>query len=111
MLCRDGLERVDVTDNATVHDLREAIQEKLGVPYHGAWLLRPARRGACFARWTVAPREGSPRPPFADQQLSKDQGLLRAAARPSDFKDMINDRATLRSLGVTHGALIFLRYR
>jgi len=76
---RDGLERVDVTDNATVHDLREAIQEKLGVPYH-------------------------------DQQLSKDQGLLRAAARPSDFKDMINDRATLRSLGVTHGALIFLRY-
>ena len=39
MPCRDGLERVEVADKATLHDLREAIQSKLQIPYHGASLL------------------------------------------------------------------------
>ena len=30
--CRDGLERVEVSDNGTVGDLKKAIQERLNVP-------------------------------------------------------------------------------
>jgi len=68
-----------VPDGATVHDLREAIQAKLGVEYH-------------------------------DQQLSRDQGLLREASNGAGFKDMIDTRATLSKLGLGNGDMVFLRY-
>lgn len=122
---RDGLERVEISETANVHDLREAIAEKLGVPYHGegsavgngaesrghAMYLRSVISGASSPR-RLGPHGSHPvvRAPHADQQLSKDQGLLRASSRSWEFKDMLDDRALLSSLGLSNGALVFLRY-
>ena len=76
---RDGLERVEVPDTATLHDLREAIQSTLNIPYH-------------------------------DQYLSRDRALLTPTSSIAAFKYLLDDRASLAHLGVSHGDMIYLKY-
>ena len=76
---RDGLERVEVPDTATLHDLREAIQSTLNIPYH-------------------------------DQYLSRDRAILTPTSSIAAFKDLLDDRASLAHLGVSHGDMIYLKY-
>jgi nuclear protein localization family protein 4 len=78
---RDGLERVTVEANATVKELQSAIAETLNVP-------------------------------VSQQLLSRNRALLLAKEpdRDSSFTDMKNLDASLLSLGLGHGAVVYLVY-
>jgi nuclear protein localization family protein 4 len=79
---RDGLERVTVDANATVKQLQHAIAETLNVP-------------------------------VSQQLLSRNQALLLAKGADRDaasFTDMKNLDSSLSSLGLTHGAMVYLVY-
>ncbi|CAM6129389.1 unnamed protein product [Calypogeia fissa] len=78
---RDGLERVTVDSSSTVAKLQQAIEEQLQVP-------------------------------IGSQLLSQRQGLLLAkeADLAAQFGDMRNPSATLASLGIAHGSVVFLSY-
>lgn len=78
---RDGLERVTVEGNATVGQLQSAIAETLNVP-------------------------------VSNQLLSRNQALLlsKDAENTTKFGDMQNPSASVSSLGIAHGAVIFLAY-
>ncbi|KAG0591364.1 hypothetical protein M758_1G166700 [Ceratodon purpureus] len=78
---RDGLERVTVASNATVGDLQGAIAETLNVP-------------------------------VSAQLLSRNQALLvsKDPVSGKEFADMQSPGATLASLGIGHGTLLFLYY-
>lgn len=77
---RDGLERVEVPDHATVADLKSAINSKLQIPIEDMLLS-------------------------LDPKLLTTKGDAEA-----EFKDMINNASPLTSLGITHGAMIHLLY-
>lgn len=47
--------------------------------------------------------------PVSSQLLSRDQALL-LSKDPQEFADMQNPRATLSSLGISHGSVLFLFY-
>jgi len=82
MRSRDGLERVTVAANATVGDLQKTIAETLNVP-------------------------------ISNQLVSRNQALLLSkdpSVNASQFSDMQNPAVTLSSLGITHGAVLFLSY-
>jgi len=78
---RDGLERVSVDPNSTVEKLRQAIEENLQVP-------------------------------VSNQLLSTNQGLLlsKSSNLAEEFTDMKNPSASLTSLGIGHGSVVFLSY-
>jgi len=79
---RDGLERVTVDANATVKQLQYAIAETLNVP-------------------------------VSQQLLSRNRALLLAKGADRDaasFTDMKNLDSSLSSLGLTHGAMVYLVY-
>jgi nuclear protein localization family protein 4 len=78
---RDGLERVTVEANATVKELQSAIAETLNVP-------------------------------VSQQLLSRNRALLLAKEpdRDASFTDMKNLDASLSSLGLGHGAVVYLVY-
>ncbi|KAG6554767.1 hypothetical protein Mapa_003786 [Marchantia paleacea] len=78
---RDGLERVTVDPNATVGKLQQAIEENLQVP-------------------------------ISNQLVSTNQGLLLSKSRDlaSEFTDMKVPSASLSSLGIAHGSVVFLSY-
>lgn len=75
---RDGLERIEVPDNATVADLRKTIHQKLNIP-------------------------------LDDIQLSKNQQLLSSQVH-GQFTDLANAKASLKTIGVQHGDIIFMLY-
>lgn len=82
MRSRDGLERVTVAANATVGDLQKTIAETLNVP-------------------------------ISNQLVSRNQALLLSkdpSVNASQFSDMQNPAVTLSSLGIAHGAVLFLSY-
>eukprot|EP00249_Psilotum_nudum_P008165 c21083_g1_i1 orf=324-1562(-) len=81
---RDGLERANVDPSATVGQLQSVIESEFQVP-------------------------------VSAQLLSRNQGLLlakgaAAAAAASNFIDMKDPSATLASLGLSHGSVVFLSY-
>ena len=79
---RDGLERVAVENpHATVSQLKSIIQTQLGIPVE-------------------------------NQTLSTNQNLLLSKSLEDlvRFTDMTNPDATLSSLGVSHGSILFLSY-
>jgi nuclear protein localization family protein 4 len=78
---RDGLERVTVDLGSTVAKFQQAIAEQLQVP-------------------------------IESQLLSQSQGLLLAKGPDlaGQFSDMSNPSATLASLGIAHGSVVFLSY-
>ncbi|XP_024373871.1 NPL4-like protein 2 isoform X1 [Physcomitrium patens] len=78
---RDGLERVTLANNATVGDLQAAIAENLNVP-------------------------------VSSQLLSRNQALLlsKDPVNGKEFADMQDSGATLSSLGIAHGSLLYLFY-
>lgn len=49
------------------------------------------------------------RVPISDQGLSTNQGILLSKS-PDDFRNMRDPSVTLRSLGLVHGSLVFLKY-
>lgn len=75
---RDGLERIQVDDGASLSALQQAIQGQLGVP-------------------------------LEQQRLSKDAALL-TAKNGSGISLLSGGAASLASLGVAHGDLLFLAY-
>ncbi|KXZ49382.1 hypothetical protein GPECTOR_21g608 [Gonium pectorale] len=75
---RDGLERIEVPDNATLSALKSAIHERLAIP-------------------------------LDDMLLSKQPALL-TSKEPYSFRDMAINDATLKSLGVSHGDMVYLLY-
>lgn len=78
---RDGLERVTVGNTATVGELQAVIEETLNVP-------------------------------VSSQLLSRDKALLlsKDPVIGKEFADMQNPGATLSSLGIAHGSVLFLFY-
>lgn len=79
---RDGLERVTVDNpHATVAQLKALIQSQLQIPFH-------------------------------NQTLSTNQNLLiaKTAGDFSRFADMADPNATLSSLNLSHGSIVFLAY-
>jgi len=76
---RDGLERVEVPNNATVNVLKITVEGQLGIPYH-------------------------------EQTLSRDQGLLKSHANSAQYKDLADPNMVLSKLGLSNGAMVFLRY-
>ncbi|GFR49916.1 hypothetical protein Agub_g12024 [Astrephomene gubernaculifera] len=75
---RDGLERIQVDDGATLAALKAAIQAQLAIPAE-------------------------------DMHLSKQPGLL-TSKEPYSFRDMAINDASLKSLGVSHGDMVYLLY-
>ncbi|GLI70914.1 hypothetical protein VaNZ11_015942 [Volvox africanus] len=75
---RDGLERVEVDDGATLSALKAAINAKLAIP-------------------------------LDDMLLSKQPGLL-TTKEPYSFRDLAINDASLKSLGVAHGDMVYLLY-
>ena len=80
LICRDGLERVEVPDHATVADLKSIINEKLQIPIEDMLLS-------------------------LDPKLLTTKGDAHA-----EFTDMINNDAPLSSLNVAHGTVVHLLY-
>jgi len=75
---RDGTERVEVPDGATVGQLKRQVESQLGVK-------------------------------VSDQTLSLNQGLLMAKLA-SAFTDLSDDRKSLKSAGLSHGTMVYLKY-
>ncbi|KAJ9529201.1 hypothetical protein QJQ45_007898 [Haematococcus lacustris] len=97
---RDGLERVEVPDAATLAQLKQAISDSLHIP-------------------------------LPDMQLSKNPGLLSSKTpkvqgrgwgwgwawgfsnkgQGKDYADLSNPAASLASLSITHGDMLFMLYQ
>ncbi|KAG2443114.1 hypothetical protein HYH02_009527 [Chlamydomonas schloesseri] len=75
---RDGLERIEVEDGASLSALKGAIHARLGIP-------------------------------LDDMHLSKQPALL-TSKEPYSFRDMAINDASLKSLGVSHGDMVYLLY-
>ena len=112
-------------DGATVGELRQLLEATLKVPYADQTLsldqrlVRPtaassARRALPAHRVTSAPGPGG----APSRQRERPLTLARLCAtcaqllapEPSAFRDMASERATLASLGVGHGSLLYFRY-
>lgn len=78
---RDGLERVNLESTATVHELQQAIEETLKVP-------------------------------VGNQVISRNQALLlsKDSSLAAAHKDLADKSASLASLGIANGAIVFLYY-
>ncbi|PSC72970.1 NPL4 1 [Micractinium conductrix] len=77
---RDGLERIEVGNGATLAQLKHAIQAKLGVPLEDMLLSKNAAL------------------------------LTAKEEQVPSFTDMQGDGAPLQQLGVAHGDMVFLLY-
>ena len=117
-----------MADGATVGDLRRLLETSLKVPYHDQTLSLDQ----ALVRRAPAARASGPHAPPARRSASRGArgtalaAVLRARANPrwrfaraaaqllapepSAFRDMANERATLASLGVAHGSLVYFRY-
>ena len=112
-------------DGATVGELRQLLEATLKVPYADQTLsldqrlvrpvaaasaqhAMPAHRAACAPGPGAAPSRQRVRLLTLARVCPCRPQLL--APEPSAFRDMASERATLASLGVGHGSLLYFRY-
>lgn len=89
---RDGLERIEVKDGATVGDLRTKIHEQLHIPREDITLSQDAK----LVRWLHI---------FQPQQQQTTYTQL-TAKDPSSFTDLANDTASIAAAGLSHGSMV-----
>ena len=77
---RDGLERIEVSDIGTLHDLKQAIHSKLSIPINDILLSKDS---------TLLTTKDDPR---------------------ATYRDLNDDSASLISRGVSHGEMVFMLY-
>ncbi len=92
---RDGLERIEVADSATLGDLRAKIHQQLDIPIEQITLSQDAklvRGGGCIGVSCMCTHNHT-----HSQLTTKD---------PSSFTDLAHDSMTITKAGLTHGSMV-----
>ena len=101
LVCRDGLERVQVADTATMRELRQQISASLNIPEDSVVLSTDPKLVSGLSKGQVPKRERRPKTVGVSidcvQLTSKD---------PVSFTDLRNPQLSLASAGVRHGDIV-----